>query len=347
VTRRARARCVGLLCLVGACANGRPRAEYAETGLGRETARDAAQREPQWQDALGARPEFLVSLRPKALREDRVYGPLLRVALGLARQQSRVVQGTRVLEAMEEADEVIASLDRSPMAPGPGVDPSDSAGDMVTIVRGVRADIDPGALVDAEGHALWSPGPSGRVRELVHERDADGSLNPASLFELPGRTWVIASGGARGRARDAFARPLGSAPPTLDPDALALARIDGPTLVSRIPALRANGGLAALGGGMQAIDVELASGADRQIQAIVSYADEQTASAAERTLRELKDAVTRQKPAAFAWFAAATVERIRTAVGAGRSLRITAPLPPVVVDDWIRSGAARPPSGHL
>lgn len=338
---------MGLLCLAAACGNGRPRAEYAGAERGRETERDAAQREPQWQDALGPRPEFLVSLRPKALREDRIYGPLLRVALGLARQQSRVVEGTRVLEAMEEADEVIASLDRTPLAPGPGVDPGDSAGDMVAIVRGVRADINPGALVDAEGHALWSPGPSGRVRELVHERDADGTLNPASLFELPGRTWVIASGGARARARDAFARPLGTAPPPLDPEALALVRLDGPALVSRIPALRPSGGLAAIGGGMEALEVELAPGAERQIQAIVSYADEQTASAAERTLRELKDAVTRQKPAAFAWLAAATVERIRTAVGAGSSLRITAPLPPVVVDEWIRSGAARSTSGHL
>jgi hypothetical protein len=312
--------------------------------------RPVVQTEPQWQDALGARPEFLVSLHPKALRQDRVYGPLLRVALGLARRQSRVVDGTRVLEAMEEADEVIASIESgesASIASATARDPSDAVGDTVAIVRGVRADLDPAALVDPDGHPLWSPGPSGRVRELVHERDPDGSQNPASLFELPGRTWVIASGGARGRARDAFARPLGGAPPPLDPEALALVRIDGPSLVAHIPVLRPNGGLASVGMGMQAFEVELAPGVERQIRALISYRDEQTAAAAERTLRELKDALTRERPAAFAWLAVATVERSRTAAGAVSALRIIAPLPSVVIDDWIRAGAARPSSGHL
>ena len=42
---------------------------------------------------------------------------------------------------------------------------------------------------------------------LVHEGDEQGEPVRASLFELPGRTWVIASGAARARARDTFLRP--------------------------------------------------------------------------------------------------------------------------------------------
>src|ERR1019366_6462314 len=89
----------------------------------------------------------------------------------------------------------------------------DTDTDVVVVVRGVRADVDPAALVDADGRPLWAPGPTGRVRELVRAGTGSGAESseaprneiPASLFELPGRTWVIASGEARARARSAFA----------------------------------------------------------------------------------------------------------------------------------------------
>ena len=69
------------------------------------THEEAAERpdalEPQWQDALPSSPKLLVFLRPKGLRADKVYGPMLQRALELAREQ-RVTSGALVLDAIEE-----------------------------------------------------------------------------------------------------------------------------------------------------------------------------------------------------------------------------------------------------
>src|SRR5258708_39827746 len=78
--------------------------------------------EPQWQDALGARPRVLLTLRPKVLLKDPVYGPLFRWALELARQQSHAVASTRLLEAGRQAGEGITeALRHAWQASRPGV----------------------------------------------------------------------------------------------------------------------------------------------------------------------------------------------------------------------------------
>lgn len=257
--------------------------------------------EPRWEDVIDTTPELLAVIHPTALRKDRVYGPLLRRAIDLVREQSRVVAETRALDAMEDAEEVIV-----------GVRPDDAAGDaageVIVVVRGVRADVDPVTLVDADGRALWAAGPSGRVRELVRSDGpspaAPSSPVPASLFELPGRTWLIASGGARARARSAFAHPLGR--PALhfegvDPsgeEPLAILRIDGPSLVARVRELQPMGGLATLGHRLQAVTLELGAGpapidgapaADlrRTIRGVLSYGDDDAAALAEATTRDV------------------------------------------------------------
>ena len=66
--------------------------------------------EPRWEDVIDATPELLAVVFPRALRRDAVYGPLLRGAIDLVREQSRVVAETRALDAMEDAEEVIVGV---------------------------------------------------------------------------------------------------------------------------------------------------------------------------------------------------------------------------------------------
>jgi hypothetical protein len=312
-------------------------------------------REHQWQDAFAAPPEVLVVLYPAALREDAVYGPLLRRAILLARQQSRVVARTRALEAMEDAEEVIVGW-RSGSA---------EADDLVVVVRGVRADVDPGAIVDSDGHPLWTPGPPGEIRELVRAPDPSGDGDiPASLFELPGRTWVIAAGDARARVRSAYLRgPRARTPSVPEPkpeDALLTVRIDGAALVRRIPALRPGGdrphALAAVGRDLidvslqmngpagddvppPRLDVEADGGAPppptRVLKALLSYGRTDSASTAEATARDVLDALARRKDD-LAWLPSGPISLSRPA--GGTQLVLTAALPPRLIDALIHVG---------
>jgi hypothetical protein len=305
--------------------------------------------EPHWQDALPAAPELLLFLRPKALRADRVYGPMLRQALQLARER-RVTSGSLVLEAIEDADEAVAELGDWSATEVPS-----ASGELVFVIQGTRADLDPARLVGPEGDLLWSAGPSGRVRELVHERDQDGTPNPASLFELADRTWVVASGAARDRAREAFAHPSRRSAPPFATDALAAVTIDGPSLVAKVPFLQASGPLASLGRDLRSVELELlqpvppppgAVGptADpisaRQIRALLSYVDDRAAVLAGSAMREILQVVSRVKPAGLSWLVADHVEIT------GRSVVIAEPVPMDLLQRLFYSGGATaaPPS---
>jgi hypothetical protein len=315
--------------------------------------------EPRWEDVFDTMPELVAVIHPAALRSDPVYGSLLRRAIELARQQSRVVAEARALDAMEDAEEVILGLRQDATR-----DPDDPAGsegeaDVVVVIRGVRADIDPATLVDGDGRPLWSPGPTGRVRELVRSVAPDGppdvraNADAVSLFELPGRTWLIASGDTRLRARGVFARPLGRPPlrfgGTEEDDAagkgaseaLALVRMDGPALVSRIRALRPRGALGTVGRRLQAVTLELTGtasdptspdarargggSADRDVRATLAYADEDAAAFAEITVSEVLGAIGRKNPNDLGWLGSAAVQR------PGKRLVLTAPLPAAFV----------------
>jgi hypothetical protein len=280
--------------------------------------------EPHWQDVFDTTPELLVVVRPKGLTQDRVYGALLRRAIATAREKSSVVAATRFADAVEDADEVVVGL---------RPDTPDHAGEIVLVARGVRADIDPVKLVDAEGHGLWTSGPSGAVRELVCEQDAHGHPVGASLFELPGRTWVIATGSARQRARDAFAHPFARPPMELDPSALAIVRIDGPSLVARVAFLQEYGGLAAAGRRLKSVTFSLTPGGEGSVKGTLTYADEDAAAFAEVSIRKHVDAVARlQKPEGLTWLGSAKVERPDARVV------MTAPLPPKLVDAFLSAG---------
>ena len=277
--------------------------------------------EPQWQDALDADPKLLLTLHPKVLLKDDVYGPLLRRALDLARQRSHAVASTRLVEAVEESDEVIAGvLGEERPTPQPSASTTESEREVlpgqdpiVAVLRGMPAELDPAKLVDADGNLLWAPGPSGPVRELVHEVDKGGSPNPASLFELPGRTWVIVSGPARARVREAFTRPTGHAPPPIDAEALATLRIDGPALVARARPLSA-GGLAAIGRQLQSVALVLLPGATREIQAVLQYTSAEASAGAARKLTQVKQVLSMGNSPALAWMGSVAVEATQSAV---------------------------------
>ncbi len=303
------------LLTMSACGGSQPRAPSGSERL-----------EPRWQDVFDRVPDVFVVVRPRTLRQDRMYGPLLAHAVAAARANNRVVAATRALDAVEDADEVLV-----------GVDAGSSEGrDLVVVTRGVRADLDPGKLSDGEGRALWEPGPSAAVRELVCERDAHGTDVGASLFELPGRTWVIASGEARERARDVFAHPVNRPIPELDRDALAIVRLDGPSLVQHTRQLQGTGALSAAGHHLQWAAAALTPG-EQGVRATLSYADDDSAGLAEISVREALLALGRSKSERFAWLGKATVER------SDRRVVIHAPLPPELVEAFVRAAGTRPP----
>jgi hypothetical protein len=320
-----------------------------------------ASSDPRWEDAFSGTPEVLIVLFPPALRADRVYGPLLRRAIALARRQSRVVAQTRALDAMEDADEVIV-----------GLPPSASSDDLVFVVRGVRADVDPAALVDGDGHPLWVAGPAAEIRELVGA-DPTAEISeanvPASLFELPGRTWVIATGETRLRARAAFARGHArarSSVPEPPADALAMLRIDGPSLVRRFPAFRPGHTLEAVGHDLTDVSLELSAGSpaaesaraeatdggtagsgqnpNRVIEAAFSFAAQDSAAAAEKTVRRALAVIAQTRPTELAWLPADQVAVSRPPPGA--RVILTTPLPARLIDALVhvgeRAGAGGP-----
>jgi len=314
--------------------------------------------EPRWQDAVDSTPDLLVAIRPVALRRDPSFGPLLQRIVDLGRQRSRVVADTRALEAMEDSEEVILAL-RLRDQGGSG-DESDE----LVIIRGVRADIDPARLVDSEGQPLWSAGPSGPVRELerAHAIDEGGASRPpssspddeggasrppssspeaavdVSLFELPARTWVIATGPSRIRARRAFAHPVGRSDPPFSPDALVTVRVDGPTLVSRLPALRRATQLGAIGRGLVTVEITLPPSRDRLVRAELLYGNVAKASEAESAVRAVVGALTRSVQGAKAqptgWIYALVSARVERK--GDRSVSIECPWSFTPEDDALR-----------
>jgi hypothetical protein len=303
LTRRASAlwRCARWISLASALAGC---ADLPPTRAGRP-----AFVEPVWTDVFDPAPPLVFSFRPQSLQADPLYGPLLRKALALVRLRSRAVATTHAIDAIEDADEVICGA-----RPEPGETLDDV--DLVVAIVGVRADIDPAAVVDASGHPLWAAGPPGKVRELVRAADADWAtdagepdLGPvgASLFELPGRTWVIASGLEASRAREAFAHPRRRASVAIDRDALAALRIDGPSLVARIPFLHGSSALAPIGGRLRDVAVVLGPGRGGELEATLAYADPHAAALAEGAIQDVIAAFRRKRPDGLTWIGALRV----------------------------------------
>jgi hypothetical protein len=290
--------------------------------------------EPRWQDVIEATPDLLVAIRPLALRHDPGFGPLLQRIVDVGRQRSRVVADTRALEAMQDAEEVIIALHLS------GRRDSDGESDELIVVRGVRADVDPGRLVDSEGQPLWMSGPSGPVRELLRAHTDDAAPLDVSLFELPARTWVIATGPARARARRVFTHPLGRPEPALSPDALVAVHVDGPTFVSRLPLRRRAGQLWPIGQRLLTLEITLPPSRERVIRVALLYADVAAADAGESAVRSLIRAVGGAKTRPTGWVS--TLVSARVERKSDRSVFIECPWTATPDDDALRNGTDTP-----
>jgi hypothetical protein len=125
------------------------------------------------------------------------------------------------LQAAEGSEEVIVGISRKTGQPD----------DSAMILRGVPANLDPEKMNDPSGRPLFT---LHDARARVHELESsDRTHGVTSLFVLPDRTWVVASGAARDRARAAFAAPFGRPIPEVDEQALAVLRLDAPTFLGR------------------------------------------------------------------------------------------------------------------
>jgi hypothetical protein len=244
---------------------------------------------------------IVLSIRPLALRRDEVLGPLVQTLSRLA--AARGVTGTRELEAFESADEVHIAVDDAPSS-------SDvlDVGGGVAVLRGVRADLVPEKVLDGDGKLLFK---SGRARGDVteHEGYAD---DPVSLFVLPKRTWVVASGRAVSRARGIFAdgRPRRGRL-DLDPEALLELRIEGASLVRRVPRLEK--GELAIGRRLVEARVMLRPGRGGVVL-LLRYADVDAAAWAENTATRVVGAFARRLEGPLSWLGQATVVREGTTV---------------------------------
>jgi hypothetical protein len=112
----------------------------------------------------------------------------------------------------------------------------------------------------------------------------------------------------------------------LDRDALAIVRLDGPSLVAHAHPLQGTGGLSAVGRRLQSVTVVLPPGKDVSIHATLAYADEDAAAFAEVAIRETIATFARSKPDGLAWLGAASVDR------PGTRVVVTAPLPRGLID---------------
>ncbi len=182
-------------------------AAAAGCGGGDGPAKSATRHEmtAQWQDVFDGTPDVYVVVRPQAIKRDPVFGPLWQTAVRLA-QSRNLLNGPTALEAAEGCDEIVVG--------------TYSGDDAAIVFRGVSSGLDPGRVADGNGRPLFrSVGERGRVAEY-EPRAAGGG----SLFVLPDRTWVVALGEARGRARQAYTTPFGRPAPRVDERALAVVR---------------------------------------------------------------------------------------------------------------------------
>lgn len=298
---------VGLLAMAS-CGDNKPPPAVVATNRG----------QPTWQDAFERIPTLLAVVHPQAIRRDKVYGPLLRRLSQLAATRSPAVAATRSLEAFESCEELIATMD------------DDGAG--VIVLRGVRADLDPGKLVDDRGTVLWRTEVGAKIPEYVREEGG----TTASLFVLPERTWFIATGDTRARAREAFVHPSGRPALRYDADALISVRIHGPTLLRHVRQLRQAGPLEALGFHLEWASIALAPGTDGALVVGLAYRDEESAARAEVTSKHVLQVLRDRDVQRFRWLFGAKVAR-----DDAKNVTMRAPLPPALLDGLSKASDAR------
>ena len=159
VARAAVALAAALAAMTPSCASLRHTSPPSDTPLTRTLAADA---------------DLRVIVHPRYLRRDPVYGALARHIIDAVRARNSLFDSVRLIDAFESADAVQLSVS----------DASD-ASDVIVVLFGVRADIDPARITTGEG-TKWSRGPRGDVTTYEPVRGS-----PYRLYVLPGRTWVV------------------------------------------------------------------------------------------------------------------------------------------------------------
>jgi hypothetical protein len=247
----------------------------------------------RWQDVFVTPPDMLLMVHPAQLGRDPVYGPVVKSALRVALQRSAHVASYGMLEAVQSAEMVVV-----------GKSGDSEAVDGVVVLRGVRADLDP-ARIAGEGGPLWHalpPQGSASVPEYTN------ASSDASLFDLGERTWVVAAGAHRQEARQVFAHPFGRPLPFEEDGALALLRIRGETMLSIAPRLR-NGDLSPVGKHLAAASLELRPGGEGALLAAFVYRDDEAATFAETTLRDVAHALSTPGDGKPPWIGSAEVSQ--------------------------------------
>ena len=272
------------------------------------------------EEFLEPNPDLVVVIRPQAVRGDPIYGPLVRRALSLARARNPLAAPSGAYEAMDEADEVdLVARDLA----------QERLAELAIVIHGVRASVDPARLVDEHGAALWVPGPSGTqpdVHEFVRPPGADGQTPDASLFELPERTWVFATGPARARARSAFAGAWRAAPVEVCGNLPVALQISGRALAAHIQALRPPGLLAPLARKLRSVTVTPSLDDSSTVQAVFTYDDAGAVAPAGATAKEALAALSTANSTDYGWLAASSVETSACCVV------VTTPLPAGLVN---------------
>jgi hypothetical protein len=266
--------------------------------------------QPSWQDALEGSEALVALIRPKALLRDSVFGPLVKsgLAVALAREGN-----TPSLDVLTATEELVIALPKK-----------NGAGTMV-VLSGVDADRAPERVGDERGMALYKHGADARgVAEWTSTMGKD-----ASLFVLQQRTWVIASGAARQRARIAFANPAGRPAPTYgDAQALAVVRLDAPALLQ---GMHFRGSLAGVTRNLAYVTVSLLPG-KKGVDVVVEYSNDDQAGFAALALEDVKKRLASDPSRRYAWLASSTIAR-----EGNREVRVHVDLPADFLDQVQRA----------
>jgi hypothetical protein len=149
------------------------------------------------------------------------------------------------------------------------------------------------------------------------------------LFVLTKRTWVIASGKARSRARTAFATPAGRPVPEYgSPNALGVVRLDGPALLA---GMRFRGSLAGVARNLALVTVSLLP-EKKGIDIVFTYANDDQAGFAAVGLEEAKKRLAEDPQHRYAWLTSSSIAR-----EGNRDVRVHVDLPADFLDQIRRA----------
>jgi hypothetical protein len=249
--------------------------------------------------------DWQVKLRPRDLERDPVFGPVLTRAereASAAIVQARI--GETTLQALEQSDVLLLAVRTAhPL-------------DAVLIVGGAPASTSPDAMVDDHGAPLWRKidAPGRTIEEYVLAAPPTPDQPAARLVAIPGRTWIIATGGAIDRA----ARALSSGPagpyrpgdaPTKDGQDLVELLAVGELLV---PLKNSRGELLQpLLAPLTKVGVRVDGGRSPAAHVVLTYRDEVSAIHAEDLLQTLKTVVETKYPHFQALIEAAAITQVK------------------------------------